>query len=215
MADAGAGRIGGYEACSFQINGTGTFRPLEGAMPFIGTTGQLERVDEIRLEMVAPDWKIDAVIRAMRSAHPYEEVAYEVYDLSTTSMNVGVGAIGVLPKTESLKKFLTRVERSLHIPALRYAGNTTMSVTRVAVCGGSGSQYVAAAVREGADAFVTSDIRYHSFQDADGRIALIDAGHYETEWPALRRVADFLNSNQTIRKNKIRVYSSAVNCNFV
>ncbi|MBI1803099.1 MAG: Nif3-like dinuclear metal center hexameric protein [Ignavibacteriae bacterium] len=215
MALAGAGRVGEYEACSFRMDGTGTFRPLERAAPLIGRAGELEKVSEVRLEMVAPEWRTDAVIRAMRSAHPYEEAAYDIYDLSNASTGIGVGAIGMLRTPLSLKKFLAHVQRSLRIPALRYAGDSALSVTRVAVCGGSGSKYVAAAIRRGADAFVTADVAYHSFQDTDGRIALIDAGHYETEQPVIRHVVDFLKSNATIRKRKVKVSSSTIKSNFI
>jgi len=215
MAAAGAGHIGRYEACSFQVNGTGTFLPVDGAQPFLGRVGHMESVNEIRLEMVVPEWNLDAVIRAMRTAHPYEEVAYDVYDLSNFSMNVGAGAIGYLSAAQPLEKFLSYVTRSLNIPALRYAGNSRKKIHRVAVCGGSGSQYISAAIRQGADAFVTADIRYHAFQDADGQLALIDAGHYETEQPAVQHVVDFLNSDTTIRKNRVQVRSSSINCNFV
>ena len=215
MSRAGAGVIGNYETCSFRTTGTGTFLPLQGARPHLGKKGQLEQTQESRLEMILPEWKTDAVLQAMRSVHPYDEIAYDVYRLANASMNVGAGAIGVLRKTMPLKKFLSHVQKSLRLPVLRYTGNPSMNITRVAVCGGSGSKYVAKAITEEADAFVTADVQYHAFQEADGHIALIDAGHYETERPAVQRVVQFLHSHNTLKKQNIQIFPSTINSNFV
>ncbi len=216
MAEAGAGAIGKYEECSFQTEGTGTFRPLEGAAPFIGAPGgERAEVSERRLEMIVPRWKTAEVLRAMRRAHPYEEVAYDVYDLANASPEYGGGAIGTLEQTVTLKKFLGRVQKSLHAEALRYAGELAEPVTTVAVVGGSGSEQMESAIRQGADAMVTADVRYHTFQESDGRIALIDAGHYETEAPVIGQIAEHLNNDPVVQKEKVQVIASQVKTNFI
>jgi dinuclear metal center YbgI/SA1388 family protein len=215
MASEGAGMIGAYDHCSFQSGGTGTFRPLQNARPFIGSRGTLERVEEIRLEMIVPRWKCARTLSAMRLAHPYEEVAYDVIDLATAVSQYGAGAIGTLPRALTLRSFLALVKRRLGTPHLRYCGDLRRPIRTVAVCGGSGAEYLPAALRKNADAFVTADLRYHTFQDCDGAIALIDAGHYETEAVVLRHLLLFLRSRNEIRKEKMKVFTSSVNTNFV
>ncbi|HEV8537867.1 MAG TPA: Nif3-like dinuclear metal center hexameric protein, partial [Bacteroidota bacterium] len=123
MSAEGAGVIGNYERCSFRARGVGTFRPGQGTRPFTGRVGKNESADEVRLEMIAPAWRLDAVLRAMRVAHPYEEVAYDVYDLANVSSRYGAGAIGELQKRMSLKVFLAHVKRRLQVPVLRYASD--------------------------------------------------------------------------------------------
>ena len=188
MADAGGGRIGDYDACAFRSTGTGTFRPGEGTDPYIGTAGgDIEQAEEIRLEMEVTQWTLPAVRRAMQEAHPYEEVAYDVYALNQSTTQAGMGAIGTLDTPCSLSDFLARVSDRLDAASLRYAGATDTTVERVAVCGGAGSSLVHAARSAGADAYVTADVKYHDFfnvLDADTgtpQMAFIDAGHYETE----------------------------------
>lgn len=197
LAQAGAGRIGAYEACAFATEGTGYFRPTESASPFIGTPGgQLEAVQELRIEVEVPRWHLDRVLNALRQAHPYEEVAYDVYPVHQPNTRAGFGAVGRLPKPEPLPAFLHRVAERLDAEALRYTGDPSSTVERVAVCGGSGSDLTGDALAAGADAYVTADITYHKFFDvlAPGgtpRMALIDAGHFETE----RIVEELLRRN--------------------
>ena len=187
LAAAGAGCIGNYEACSFETPGTGRFRPGAGTTPAIGTPdGPEEAVDEIRLEVEVARWDVPAALAAVRAAHPYEEVAYDLYPVEQTATRAGFGAVGDLPEPEPLERFLARVARTLPSDALRYAGDPAMSVRRVAVCGGAGADLIGRARAAGADAYVTADLTYHRFFEAlapDGtpRMALIDAGHYETE----------------------------------
>ncbi len=213
MAQAGAGVIGDYEACSFQTEGRGTFRGVKGATPFIGTRDMLERVPEIRLEMRVPNWKLSGVLAAMKATHPYEEVAYDVYDLANESGDYGAGIIGDVRPPVTLRMFLSRIRRMLGVPALRYTGNLRLKVKRVAVCGGSGSDLLSVALREGADAFVTADVKYHAFGDSDGGLALIDAGHFETEVPVVGRVVDYLKKEIAQRKQTVRVFVSQQSCN--
>lgn len=215
MTSAGAGSIGNYEGCSFSVEGTGTFTPLHGASPFIGRVGTPERVDEVRLETIVPAWKIAHVVEAIRSAHPYEEVAYDVYERSNASTRYGAGIIGELPGTRSLGTFLGSVRRSLGSRSLRYCGDLRRPVRRVAVCGGQGSSVLPSAIRQRADVLVTADVGYHTFQECDGRIALIDAGHFETEQPIVGTIVRHLKSNPAIRDGGVQVFASRSMRNFV
>lgn len=187
MADAGAGRIGAYDSCAFAHPGTGYFRPGEAASPFIGSSGgRLERVEEMRIEVEVPGWRLADVLAAVRESHPYEEVAYDVYATERSYSRAGLGTIGLLPERMPLSRFLAHVSERLGTPSLRYTGDPDMPIERVAVCGGSGSDLIATARSQGADAYVTADVTYHKFfevLDSSGqcRMALIDPGHYETE----------------------------------
>jgi dinuclear metal center YbgI/SA1388 family protein len=205
MAEAGAGIIGDYEKCSFRIEGIGTFQPRKGANPFLGQVGNLERVREVRLEMLVAGWRVPRVLAAMRKAHPYEEVAYDVYRLENEAADVGEGAIGELPRPATLREFLGKIRRNLGIRNLRYSGNPGARIKRVAVCGGSGGSLLPVAMREKADLFVTADVKYHTFHAAAGKIALIDAGHYETEYPVLQAVAHRLRAASTQKGNGVKV----------
>lgn len=188
MAAAGAGHIGKYDNCSFASPGTGTFRPLKGSKPYIGAQDRLESVSEVRLEMVCPAWRSTGVLDAMQTAHPYEEVAFDVYDLANASSEYGAGIIGTLPVPTLLRTWLRDIHRRLKTPVLRYCGDPRKTIRRIAVCGGSGADLLPVAIRRGADAFVTADLKYHAFQDAGNAIALIDAGHFETEHPIVDEI---------------------------
>ena len=199
LSRAGGGRIGNYEACAFRGKGTGHFRALEGSNPAVGSAdGELESVEEVRLEMEIPRWSKRRILGALREAHPYEEVAYDLYPVEQPYTNAGLGAAGNLPSAEPLSDFLGRTADALGAESLRYAGDPDASVERVAVCGGAGSSFVGAARRTGADAYVTADVTYHTFFDvlgADGKpeMAFIDAGHYETEAITEQLLVDFLS----------------------
>lgn len=186
MGSAGAGMIGNYDQCSFRTEGTGTFRANRSARPAVGRRGTLERVREVRIEMIVDRWKIGQVVRAMKETHPYEEVAYDVYPLLNEAAGYGMGAIGLLPRAVRLDSFLRSVKTSLKIPHIRYTRGLQKPLRRVAVCGGSGSDLLEEAIRRDADVFITADIKYHTFHEAARRIVLIDSGHYETEYPVVR-----------------------------
>lgn len=199
LTDAGAGQIGLYSGCAFEVSGTGFFTPGAGSDPKFGRAGGgPESVDEVRIETEVTRWNLPQVLRALKSAHPYDEVPYDIYPVEQPFRGAGVGAIGVLSKPEKLPLFLERISRVLDNPALRYVGSEERVITSVAVCGGSGSRYLEAALKKNADAYVTADITYHRFFDAidtDGRpkIALIDPGHYETERITENITASFLS----------------------
>ena len=200
LAQGGAGEVGAYSGASFSSPGTGRFTPGPDAHPAIGTAGGAEEaVDEVRVEAVVPSWGVGRVLGAVAAAHPYEEPAVDVYEVQTPATRQGYGVVGRLPAPEPLPAFLARVAERLGAGALRYVGDDGAVVERVAVCGGSGLSFLGAALASGADAYVTADVTYHRWfeaLDADGapRIALVDAGHYETEAMTEGLVVDHLRS---------------------
>ena len=206
MFDAGAGIIGDYEKCSFRLNGTGTFKGSENTNPAIGKKLNLENVNEVRLEVLVDSWKLNTVISALHKSHPYEEPAFDIYPLKNENLNYGFGVIGELSKSKTPSEFLTHLCESLKIENLRYTNGTGKKIKRVAVCGGSGSDLLQAAIANKADAFVTADLKYHTFQDGENRILFIDAGHYETEIPVLNVVKRKLESLIKINGESVKVY---------
>jgi len=200
LTDAGAGQIGQYSGCSFESRGTGHFTPATEAKPAVGSAGgPPEQVDEVRLETEVAKWNLATVISAMKDAHPYEEVPYDIYPVRQPYKNAGLGAIGTLEEPVGLEAFLTTVSQTLENSALRYTGDLDQMIRRVAVCGGSGSKFVGAAQAAGADAYITADISYHTFfnvLNTDGipEIALIDPGHYESERITEVLMLDFLKT---------------------
>ncbi|MGD8306408.1 MAG: Nif3-like dinuclear metal center hexameric protein, partial [Ignavibacteria bacterium] len=203
--NAGGGIIGNYTRCSFRLKGTGTFKGTDESKPAIGVKDNLEYVDEIRLEVLVDNWKVKSVVNAMIKAHPYEEVAYDIYPLKNETVNYGMGAIGILEKPLKRNAFLTHVCKSLKTKNLRFTNSTNRSIRKVAVCGGSCSDMLNSVIASGADAFVTADIKYHTFQDAEDNILLIDAGHYETEVHVLEELNKRLKSF-TRNKSDIKVF---------
>ena len=187
LADAGAGQIGDYEACAFATEGTGFFKPGAGTDPHIGTAGgDVESASERKLEVEIARWDLSTVMAALEDAHPYEEVAYDLYPVQQKNSRAGLGALGHLAEPMPLSAFLDRVATRLDAESLRYAGDPDASVERVAVCGGAGSDFIGTARGAGADAYVTADVKYHEFFDVLGtdgapEMALVDPGHYETE----------------------------------
>ena len=198
LSAAGAGEIGDYSRCAWTASGIGTFLPGDAANPTIGQRGEIERVDETRIEMVLPRARRSAVVRALLDAHPYEEPAYDVYELATTAGGRGLGRIGELPTAVSLREFADVVARGLPATSagIRIAGDLDRPVRRVAVCGGAGDSLLATVARVGVDVFVTADLRHHPASEAtvEGGPALIDAAHWATEWPWLTDAADRLRA---------------------
>ena len=187
LADAGAGRIGDYEACAFASEGTGFFKPGADTDPHIGTAGgEVESARERKLEVEVARWNLSSVMAALEEAHPYEEVAHDLYPVKQRNSRAGLGALGRLDDPMPLSAFLDRVATRLDAGSLRYAGAPDATVERVAVCGGAGSDFIRTARGAGADAYVTADVKYHEFFDVLGtdgtpEMALVDPGHYETE----------------------------------
>ncbi|MGQ9642639.1 MAG: Nif3-like dinuclear metal center hexameric protein [Ignavibacterium sp.] len=196
----GGGIIGEYTNCSFRVIGKGTFRGSEKSNPTVGKKGKLELVDEVRLEVLVNTFDLPNVISAMKEAHPYEEVAYDIYPLKNENVNYGIGAIGNLGTDLTQSQFLDYVSKKLGIKNFRFSQSRNKKIKTVAVCGGSGSDLLNTAIQANADAFITADIKYHTFQDAENRILLIDAGHYETEIFILdeieRRLKNFITESK-------------------
>ncbi len=213
MANAGAGVIGDYEICSFRTEGTGTFKGSSTSNPYVGGKDSLERVHEVRLEMIMPAAKVAGIVRTLKRVHPYEEVAYEVYPTETPSANFGMGAVGELDRETTLQSFLQKCKQTLEARSIRYTGEARQKVGKVAVCGGSGSELLETAIREKADVFVTADVRYHTFQAAHDRIALVDAGHWETEHGILNSVRARLKAAAGRLNQKVSVIVSQTSTN--
>ena len=211
LAGAGAGWIGNYSHCTFMSGGTGTFRPLEGASPYIGRAGDLEKVEEIRLETILPARITGGVIEAMLAAHPYEEVAYDLYPLENRSVSSGLGRVGSLKEAVSLDEFASKVKETLGVTAIRCGGLAGGKIQKVAVCGGSGGDLWPLALKAGADVLVTGDIGYHAARDmlAAG-ISFVDAGHYGTERLVLGPLARHLTEGCRDRNLEVEFIVSSV-----
>ncbi|MGE5679775.1 MAG: Nif3-like dinuclear metal center hexameric protein [Bacillota bacterium] len=211
--NSGGGIIGEYQHCSFRSPGEGTFKGSEITNPAVGLPGIFEETKEIKLEILIDKWKLNKAVDAMLKVHPYEQPAFDIYPLANKNPNFGFGAIGQLENEMSVEEFLQYVTSSLQIQNLRYTRGTKNKINTVALCGGSGSDLISSAIAKQADAFITADIKYHTFQDAEEKILLIDAGHFETEAPALlevkRRIEEFLSSNRS--NSKVYIYSGSTN----
>jgi dinuclear metal center YbgI/SA1388 family protein len=200
VAAAGAGQVGDYERCAWSTTGTGTFRPLEGASPAVGAVGEVERVEEARLEVVLPRARRAHVLRAMLDAHPYEEPAYDVLELATVVGPRGLGRVGELPAPLPLGELTSRAAEVLPATAwgVRAAGDPSTLVTTLAVCGGAGDSLLRDAARSGAQAYLTADLRHHPASEAPEALALLDAAHWATEWPWLADAARRLSAATTV-----------------
>lgn len=177
LGDSGAGAIGQYSHCSFTSNGKGEFTPLEGSDPFIGVVGKTEQVDEARIETIFPAHLEKKVLSAMIKAHPYEEVAYDIYPLKNKSKPLGLGKIGKVEET-TLQDFANFVKKALDVPTVRVVGDLNAKVKKVAVLGGDGNKYIQSASFKGADVYITGDMYYHVAHDAMMLgLNIIDPGH--------------------------------------
>jgi len=207
----GGGIIGEYSHCGFRTKGEGSFKGSEKTSPSIGKKLNYEKVDEVKLEVLIDSWKLEKILSAVRKVHPYEEIAYDVYPLNNKHTDYGVGAIGETDQTMNQNEFLNHVSKCLKIKNFRYTNGNVNKIKTVAVCGGSGSEFITDAVKQGADAYITADIKYHSFFDNEDKLLLIDAGHYETEIFLIdelnRRLGVF------IKEKEIKVFKYSRNAN--
>jgi dinuclear metal center YbgI/SA1388 family protein len=177
---AGAGRIGQYDECSFNTEGLGTFRAGQGTNPFVGKHGERHTEAEQRIEVILPRHLENAVMNALREAHPYEEIAYDLIPLLNQWQEAGSGLLGELPEPMPVADFLKHVKTSMQVSQLRFAEGDGRLINKVAVCGGAGSFLIGKALRQ-ADAYLTSDIKYHEFFEAENSLLLCDLGHFESE----------------------------------
>jgi dinuclear metal center YbgI/SA1388 family protein len=192
LFDAGAGHIGNYDCCSFNQEGQGTFRASADANPFVGEKNVLHVESETRIEVIIPRYLESKVVAALRENHPYEEVACDVYPLSNTGEFSGSGMIGDLETPMTEQQFLKTVKKEAGIPFLRHSGLTGKMISRVAICTGSGAFLIREAKKSSADAYLTADLKYHDFFEADEQLILADIGHYESERFAKDLIYDIL-----------------------
>ncbi|HON19109.1 MAG TPA: Nif3-like dinuclear metal center hexameric protein [Salinivirgaceae bacterium] len=193
MFEKGCGNIGNYDSCSFNISGRGTFRGNEHSNPFVGERGALHFEQEVRIETIVERRNLRKAIESMIKAHPYEEVAYDVYPLENDMQTVGLGRIGILPKLMDEHELLNYVQKQLQIQHLRFGKITGRSIGKVAVVGGSGSGLIQEAIQQGADAIVTGDLKYHNYVDYGDDIFMIDVGHFESEKISMQIFYDILS----------------------
>ena len=181
LFDAGAGNIGNYSEASFNSTGTGTFKGNEKSNAFVGEKNIRHYEDEIKIEVIYETYKTGAILQALRSNHPYEEVAYDILALSNLHQQVGSGLVGTLPQAMNEQEFLVYLKSVMKVNVIRHTELLGKTVKTVAVCGGSGSFLLGNALAAKADVFISADFKYHEFFDADGKILIADIGHFESE----------------------------------
>lgn len=205
---AGAGEIGNYSSCSFAVRGEGTFLPGEATNPYVGTSGKLEKAEEIRLETVIPASKHRKIVSAMIRAHPYEEAAYDVFPTLLEGRSYGLGRAGKLEQPAILGELAERLKTAFDVPVLRVVGALDTPIRKAAVLGGSGAKYVGKAKFAGADVLVTGDIDYHTAHDAlAAGMTIIDAGH-NIEKVMKQQVADWLADKLLAEKMDTKIVAS-------
>ena len=207
--DAGAGHIGNYDSCSFNGQGQGTFRALEGGNPYVGNKNEIHFEDEIRVEFIYPKYLEAKILKTMVESHPYEEVAYDIYPLANKHNQAGAGIVGELVVPEMTTEFLKRLKRTFGAGCVRRTAITSKKISKVALCGGSGSFLIHKAIASGADIYISGDIKYHEFFDADGKIIIADIGHYESEQFTKELLMNLIKKNFST----FAVQISAVNTN--
>jgi dinuclear metal center YbgI/SA1388 family protein len=181
LFNAGAGNIGNYDSCSFVLEGTGSFRGNENSNPFIGEKGKLSLEKESRLELIFETINESQIISTLKQNHPYEEVAYDIYQLENTYQNIGSGMVGELETPISEMEFLARLKSVFMLKLIKHTPLLTKSIKKVALCGGSGSFLLKNAINSKSDIYISSDFKYHEFFDAENKILIADIGHYESE----------------------------------
>jgi dinuclear metal center YbgI/SA1388 family protein len=208
LTAAGAGWIGNYSHCTFRTSGVGTFQPQAGTDPFLGTTGELTAVAEVRLETIIPARKRRRIIQALLAAHPYEEVAYDLYPVVQKINRAGLGRIGVLAEPKPFPVFLADMKTLFDGETLRYGGFHRDQVRKIAVIGGSGGKYLDQAKRKGADVLVTSDLGYHDYLYAEQiDLALVEVGHHTIEGVGLEKIKAYLEQSLSLTPEfKARIY---------
>lgn len=189
---AGAGHIGRYSECSFNSQGTGSFKAGPGTDPYVGEIGERHYEKETKIEVVYPFYLENQVVQALISNHPYEEVAYDIFTMENVHFGIGAGLIGELGQPAEEKDFLNFVRDTFHAGGIRHSPWLGKPIKKVALCGGAGSFLIKAAIREGADIYLTADVKYHEFFDAGGKLVLADIGHYESEQFTVDLIHDLL-----------------------
>ena len=192
LGEAGAGTIGNYDNCSFNSEGFSTYQGNENSNPTVGNKGELTKTDEIKIEVVFEKQLQSKILKALFTNHVYEEVAYEIYDLQNTHQNIGLGMIGELSSPMNEGDFLTFVKDKMKCGGIRHSALLGKPIQKVAVLGGSGSFAIKNAIQAGADVFLTADLKYHNFYEAENQLVLADIGHFESERFTKNYIVDFL-----------------------
>ncbi|MEO6404606.1 MAG: Nif3-like dinuclear metal center hexameric protein [Ferruginibacter sp.] len=192
---AGAGNLGKYNECSFNTEGTGTFKAKDNAEPYVGEKGKLHEEKELKIEVIFPAYLEQKIVRAMIETHPYEEVAYDIFSLGNFLSDVGSGLIGELKKPIPELQLLENIKDAFGIKLIRHTAFTGKTIKKIAICGGAGIFLLADAIKARADVFITGDVKYHDFFDAEGVILLADIGHYESEQFTIELIYDILKEN--------------------
>jgi hypothetical protein len=205
---AGAGFIGNYSHTSFSQTGEGTFKPLNESNPFLGEKNKINRVREYRFETIVREENLKEVFSAIEKYHPYEEPAVDLFSLSNQKIKYGIGRIGFLEEEILLGEFLNKVKKSFELKQLRYVGDLNAGIRCIAVCSGSGADFIEIAAKKGADLLLTSDIKYHQAQYAEQLgIALADIGHYQTE----HYVKTLLHDYFSCKLEGVKIFRSELN----
>ncbi len=193
LFEAGAGNIGNYDECSFQISGDGTFRPLRNANRYSGAINVRENADEVQISVIFEKFKQNKILAAMKNAHPYEEVAYQLYTLKNENQHVGLGRFGELENEMEEEQFLKMVQEKFNLKMIRHSDFKNKKIRIVGVLGGSGSSGISAAKAVNCDAYLTGDLKYHDFFQAENRMLLCDIGHFESEQFVVQQIIDILS----------------------
>jgi len=209
LFDAGAGEIGNYSECSFKSAGEGSFKANESANPNVGEIGQRHYEAEHKVEVIFPAFKQGAVVRAMKTAHPYEEVAYDIFQLENYVPTIGSGLVGELEEPIETMAFLQRLKKQMKTACIRHTTVCKKEIKRVALCGGAGSFLLKNAIAAQADIFITGDFKYHQFFDAEEQIIIADIGHYESEQFTIELFYELL----TQKFRKFAIYCTNINTN--
>jgi len=192
LFNAGAGNIGNYDNCSFNSEGFSSYRGNEKSNPVVGKRGDLIQTNEIKIEVIFEKYHQKNIIKALLESHVYEEVAYEIYDLQNQHQNIGLGMIGELEIPMNEKDFLMFVKDKMRVPNIRHSEFLNKKIQKVAVLGGSGSYAIKNAIDSGATVFLTADLKYHNFYEAENQILVADVGHFESERYTKNYIVDYL-----------------------
>ena len=195
LFNAGAGQIGNYSECSFTAKGTGSFKPNEKANPYVGKIDERHYENEVKVEVLLSSHQKNKIVKAMLDAHPYEEVAYDIYPLLNTNQYEGAGMIGELPQAVDSLYFLQQLKDTFKCGVIKHTELCKSKIKTVAWCGGSGSFLLKQAKQQKADVFITGDFKYHEFFDAENQIIIADIGHFESEQYTIDLIAELLSEN--------------------
>ena len=216
MLQSGAGTIGNYDNCSFNSEGFSTYKGNGNSNPSVGNKGELTKTNEIKIEVVFEKHLQGKILKALFATHIYEEVAYEIYDLQNLHQNIGLGMVGELENEMNEKDFLELVKTKMQCSGIRHSSFLNKKIKKVAVLGGAGSFAIRNAISAGADAFLTADLKYHQFYEAENQLLLADIGHFESERYTKNYIYDYLTKKITNFANSNlgnKIYLSETNTN--